>query len=326
MTNTGGFWRSAFASLLSLGSICAQTVTDSQPSPPTITAPLPSAKPGHPATAPIGASPLITHWKQFEKVRQPDGLFAWTTDKDHEDAGIETAGSGPYLGVSALHIVYAPGNLVLKVPAGATQDQTLYSPTTRPPNGSCLEMGTNYTTQVGAATTSASVYVFDFCRSPMNFVVTIPVDSNFMAKYTKTYADAPINGQSAYSISIFTPDTTVSNQMRWYAEIWNNQLNDWEVLYTTQGIYSGDIRGWSIFETWYRAGQCSPSLPLMTAVQLRYYNASTVNWEPVADNMQGLQNSIHAGGNCFSFNVTPASYKVSEIPTLSAWQVTSTGN
>jgi hypothetical protein len=269
-----------------------------------------------------GVDPVVKNWSDFVRVRQPDLLFAWTNDKDHEDAGIETSGGGAYFGTSAVHIIYQEGDFTLTPPPGATHAQTLFAPTTRPPNGACLEMGTAYTAVPGQATT-VYLYVFDFCTSPRAFVYTKPVDATFMTYY----AGASIAGKPAYTIAIFTQDRSLNAQTKWYAQIFNYKNKMWDTLYTDQGYVSSDYRGWSIFETWYGAGQCSKSLPVLTAASLSYYNVLSSMWEPIAENMNQLQNSVHSGGNCFEDDPHgPASYVVQKLNPVNGWQVISTGN
>ena len=293
---------------------------------------------------PESPTSLPAKWTRFVKVRQPDLLKAWTTDNDHEDAGIETYGGGPFLGVDAVHTVYKDGAFQLEPPAGATEPQTLFAPTTRPPNGSCLEVGTAYTTEIGKKT-STNIYVYNFCTSeattvvkcPLQlgqeispstvtndhvgaFVVSCPVNATFM----KRYAGGSVSGIPAYQVEIYTLDTDLTGVVTWNADILNFETNKWETLFTAQGYYDSDVRGWSIFETWYHQGQCSRSIPVMSAARILYYNAQTRKWDPIADNMSQLQNSLHRGGACFNSN--PVSYKVEELTPDQAWKVTSTGD
>jgi hypothetical protein len=281
--------------------------------------PLPNTLPRAPST-PLAA--IVKEWLQFSRVRQPDHQYAWTTDRDHEDAGIETPGGGSYLGVFGVHAVYKQGTIQLTAPAGATQTQTLYAPTTRPPNGSCLEIGTAYTTEPGRPTT-AYVYVYDFCSAHGAFVRTDPIDDEFV----DTYAGARIGTVAAYTAYIYTPDRRLSEETEWLAVIRNYKLSRWELLWSTHGYFSDDRRGWSIFETWYRQGQCSKSLPVIGAAGLMFFDSASSAWEAVNANMVQLQNSLHPGGNCFGTDGQhgPPSYQLSLLPSRNAWQVSSTG-
>jgi hypothetical protein len=265
--------------------------------------------------------PVAKNWVQFVRVRQPDFQFAWTNDKDHEDAGIETKGGGAYFGVSAMHVLYKATDLGLVPPAGSTKPQVLFAPTTRPPNGSCLEIGTAYTGLPGQ-TSTAFVYVYDFCTSPRAFVSTMPVNADFMKKY----AGATVAGRSAYKVSIFTQDKSLNDSTKWLARIFNYKRGTWETIFAEHGYVRADYRGWSIFETWYAAGQCSKSLPVLAAANISYLNAISGNWEPISDNMTQLDNSLHGGGNCFQDDSHgQASYVLSKV-SQSGWQVVSTGH
>jgi hypothetical protein len=257
---------------------------------------------------------------RFIKERSP-GNLSETNDSDHEDAGVYTDGGGEYTGVLALHAIYETGRLQLALPQNATRTQTLYAATTRPPNGSCLEMGTAYETPISQPTTT-SVYVFDFCKSPPIFAVRKAVDAQFMS----TYAGGLAQGKPAYNLAIFTSDSKISASSTWTAELYNYQTKKFDIIYTSDGVYTYDPRGWSIFETWFQEGQCSESLPPLGAAGLAYLNPSTKAWEPVAPTMAGLAHVVHTGGNCFVANHGEGpSYEISVSPTFVNWTVTSTG-
>jgi hypothetical protein len=290
---------------------------------------------------PQPATPEASDWDRFRKSRQPEQLLSSTIDNDHEDAGIETAGeptsSGTkvYSGVFAVHAVYRSDAIHLAVPPAATRTQTLFAATTRPPNGSCLEVGTSYTTEVGAATTTAAVYVFDFCKPnhpdwglapfPTGGQVPMYVDASFMA----TYAGGKIHDVPAYTVHIFTKDLPLSADSVWYAQLYNYKTKNWDTLYQSKGLYDLDPRGWSIFETWFQQGQCSESLPAFGAEQLAYYNSSTGKWDAVVPQMSTLKNYVSRGGsqnnNCFTDDHTgPASYTIQAVPPgYSGWKVVS---
>lgn len=263
--------------------------------------------------------PAMSDADRFRAVRRPSQILSWTTDSDHEDAGVLTDGGGPFRGVFALHAVYAEGAVQLKLPANASRTQTLYAPTTRPANGGCLEVGTSYTTDVGDTVTHVRLYVFDFCKSPKpDFTdVSITVDSDFLS----TYAGATIQGAPAYPVAIYTNDTDLSSNSQWYAALYNYKTQQWEVKYSSQGSYSYDPRGWSIFETWYQEGQCSESLPILGADTLLYYNSSTQTWQQADHTMPGLTNYTHGGGPCFQANSgQPPSYQL-KVSGYDSWIV-----
>jgi len=302
-----------------------------------------------PAPTPAPASQPASDWDRFRKSRQREQLLSSTIDNDHEDAGIETKGEKmtsdsstsqgafgvTYTGVFAVHAVYSSDDFHLQLPPSATRTQTLFAATTRPPNGSCLEVGTSYTTDLGATTTKAAIYVYDFCKSnhsdwgiapfPVNGKEPIYVDSNFM----KTYAGAKIQSTPAYSLMIFTKDYPLSSDSTWYAQIFNYQTKQWDTLYKSTGLFDLDPRGWSIFETWFQQGQCSESLPFLGAEQLAYYNSSSGKWDPVKPDMVVLKNEVSHGGsqnnNCFTDDHTgPASYQIQAVsPEYASWRVVS---
>jgi hypothetical protein len=267
--------------------------------------------------------PTLSDSDRFRAVRQRPvqrgfGILSWTTDGDHEDAGVLTDGGGPFRGVFALHAIYAEGTVQLKLPTNATRTQTLFAPTTRPANGGCLEVGTAYTTEV-AATSRVRVYVFDFCKSPKpEFTnVSITVDSDFM----NTYAGAMIQGVPAYPVAIYTSDTELSSSTEWNAALYNYKSQQWEIKYSSRGIYADDSRGWSIFETWYQAGQCSESLPVLGADALMYYNSLTHAWQQASQAMSGLTNYVHGGGPCFQADSgEPPSYQL-KVSGFDSWIV-----
>jgi hypothetical protein len=295
------------------------------------TPPKPSVKVAQKPPAPRPAGAGMSDLERFRASRQVNQLLASTIDQDHEDAGVESAGGGPYTGVFALHSVYQIGTIQLKLPATATKTQILYAPTTRPPNGACLEVGTAYTTDITTKQTVATVYVFDFCK-PGGGDFAIPpiavagrpepilIDTNFMT----TYAGAVTHDSPAYAVAIFTTDSTVSSTSNWYAQLFNYTTKQWETKYSTQGSFPEDPRGWSIFETYFQAGLCSESLPPLGADELSFFNSATQAWERVAKQLQGLPVHISYGGthnnNCFVADQTgPASYTVAPTPPEFYW-------
>jgi hypothetical protein len=286
--------------------------------------------------APRPSAAAMSDLQRFRASRQVNHLLSSTIDQDHEDAGVESAAGGPYTGVFALHAVYQTGTIQLKLPPNATRTQILYAPTTRPPNGGCLEVGTAYVTDISTKETSTTVYVYDFCKSGGGDFAIPPiavdgqphpilVDSGFMT----TYAGGIAHNIPAYAVAILTPDSGISSTSTWYAQLFNYTTQQWETKYSTQGAFPEDPRGWSIFETYFQAGLCSESLPPLGADELSFFNSGTQKWEPVAQQMQDLPVHISYGGahnnNCFIADQTgPASYAVGPAPPVFYWwQVTS---
>src|SRR5258708_33029962 len=163
-----------FLVFLSIGQLYGQTsVTpriDNQP----LSEPPQSRSPSARAQSTSGVtSAFPPDFDRFRVSRQFDQLLSSTVAGDHEDAGVITHGeseatnksSTTYIGVYANHLVYKNGAVSLRLPPEATHDQTLFAATTRPPNGSCIEVGTAYTTSVTTHKTAAALYAFDFCLS-----------------------------------------------------------------------------------------------------------------------------------------------------------------
>jgi hypothetical protein len=263
----------------------------------------------------------------FIESRRPIGVFASTIDGDHEDAGFLTGGGGSFAGVVATHVIYTPDQFTLQFPIGAQGTQTLFAPTTRPPNGSCLEMGTSYMTTQGQPTI-VSVYVFDFCGG-LQFGKKLKVDTKFITNYTVVNSD----GHREYTLGIATNATNVGQSANWNGSLYNYATKAWDLIYSRTGIYN-DLRGWTIFETWYKKGQCSKSLPVIRASNLAYKDITSGRWVPVVQNMDHLTVNQHDGRNsdltntnCFHDDKTgPASYEFAVVVPDNSWQVTSTGH
>jgi hypothetical protein len=268
-------------------------------------------------------NPVVKYWSKFVAARRTSTQFAYTGSGDHENAGIYTEGGGAYLGVEATHTVFKNGDFNLELPPGAQGVQTLFAPTTRPPNGSCLEMGTAYTKVIGRPT-SVHVYVYDFCKSPKRFIYAAIVDDNFL----RMYAGESLNGIHAYKIRIKPDGQSLTNQTKWSAMIYDYTKRDWVTIGVSQGFVTSDRNGWSIFETWYKKGQCSRTLKKIEVVNIAYYNAITDSWEPILEKMLPLRNSLHHGGDCFMDQDADnrASYEVNELQPLHGWQVVGTGH
>jgi hypothetical protein len=265
---------------------------------------------------------VVQNWTDFIQARRASVHFAWTVAGDHENAGVFTEGGGPYLGVEAVHSVFKVGDFSLEVPAGAAGRQILYAPTTRPPNGSCLEMGTAYTTLAGQPT-SVYVYVYDSCKAPTQFIYAAPVNEKFI----QLYGGETVDGMTGYKLRIMPSSTSLSTQTEWSAQLFNFAKHEWETIAVSQGFVT-DLSGWSIFETWYQKGQCSKTLKSIKAVDISYYDALANSWKAISDEMLPLRNSVRGGGNCF-VDQDPnnqASYKVMPLPAVHGWEVTGTGH
>jgi hypothetical protein len=265
---------------------------------------------------------VAQYWTGFVDARRATVHFAWTNNGDHENAGIFTDGGGAYLGVQATHTLFNGTDFKLDVPSGAVGVQTLYAPTTRPPNGSCLEMGTAYTAIAGQPTL-VQVYAYDFCRNPTSFVFHTPVDNSFLLRYARDKVD----GNAVYKIRIIANETAVSAQTEWDGQLFNYDTQDWETKAVAKGFVT-DRSGWSIFETLYQKGQCSKTLKSIKALNIAYYDSANASWIPITEEMLPLRNSLRRGGNCFADQDANnlASYKVSELQAMHGWEVAGTGH
>jgi hypothetical protein len=298
----------------------------------------PSIKVNTAPPAPRPAARAMSDMDRFRDSRQSNQLLSSTIDTDHENAGVMTEKGGAYTGIFAVHPVYQTGTIQLKLPESATRTQILYAATSRPPNGSCLEVGTAYTTDIISKRTKVSVYVYDFCKAgggnwaippiPVDGMSPpIEVDQDFMNRYAG--AKTKNIHARAYAVVIFTPDTNITATSKWYAQIFNYSTKQWETKYSTQGSFLDDQRGWSIFETYFQTGLCSESLPDLGADELSLFNAATQKWEPISNKMPNLPVKITHGGdhnnNCFIADQTgPASYTVApDPPTFYWWHVLS---
>lgn len=307
---------------ISIRSVSAQVVpTDlpvlKLPEPPTELSP----------TSVVGQQPHPIDSVAFIDTRSVIGQFASTVVGDHEFAGYLTNGGGPYSGVIAYHLFYTEQEFTLKLPPGATHPQTLFAPTTRAPNGGCLEMGTAYVTNPGEPT-HTSVYAYDFCNGK-KFGRQIAIDKNFLKKYSASNSA----GQKYYIASIVTNAPTVGVKANWNGAFFNFLTGSWDIFFSSTGL-SDDQRGWSIFETWFQKGQCSKSLPALRAWNVQFKNLDTGLWEGATQNMSRLtvnqldgKSSDSTNTNCFNDDETgSASYNFTAINPNSAWEVRSTGN
>ena len=215
------------------------------------------------------------------------------SDSTHQDAGIvsnDTSGS-PVNGVRAFHTIYSPTAIHLEPSGGQTQ--FLYAPTTKGPNGDCLEFGTAYTDS--GSGTSANFYVFDFCAggSP-GFKVSIPIDASFMSTYTRKW-----NGLTVYN------GETIQGPGTWYALLYNYAHKRWDRVYTTSG--AGGNNAWSIFEFYFSPGPC-PMLPKFSAQDIRFYDPTQGTWNRATPtDGTGVSQTLGPPGSCFT---APTTYQI----------------
>lgn len=226
-----------------------------------------------------------------------------TSDSTHQDAGIEssdTSGS-PVDGVRAFHSVYSSTAIDLE-PSGGVM-QYLYAPTTKGPNGDCLEFGTAYTDSGGG--TNANFYVFDFCVG--GFELSIPIDANFMSTYTRER-----NGFTVYNAE------TIQGNGTWYALLYNYTRHRWECVYSTSGTAGNNA--WSLFEFYFNPGPCPP-LPEFAAQDIRFYDPSQDAWiRTTPGDGTGISQTLGPPGSCFT---APVAYNITFPDPNYTWHVTS---
>jgi hypothetical protein len=261
-----------------------------------------------PSVAVAAASAAVTAPKDFFVRRgvasgsNTEGIV--TSAFSHQDAGItsgDTSGS-PVTGVRAFHAVYDPATIDLQPSGGLVQ--YLYAPTTKGPNGDCLEFGTAYTSSGGG--TSADFYVFDFCTG--GFELSVPIDATFMSAYTRAR-----NGFTVYNAE------TIQAGSAWYALLYNYARRRWERVYATTGTAGNNA--WSLFEFYFNPGPC-PQLPTFAAQNIRFFDPTHDTWSRATpDDGVGLSQILGPPGSCFA---TPATYSITFPHPDYNWHVIST--
>ncbi|MGY0230926.1 hypothetical protein [Longispora urticae] len=114
----------------------------------------------------------------------------------------------------------------------------MYTPTMKPPGGSCIEITTAYWRYNG--TNTNEVWAWDWCGEggPKK---EVNIDAAFLAKYTTT-----VDGRPAYTVKV---ERTVVASNTWTAYLFNVQTNAWDTFYTQKGTDKSELPyGWDIFE------------------------------------------------------------------------------
>jgi hypothetical protein len=265
----------------------------------------------------------------FIAKRTDHNFYSSTVAQDHEAAGIEIRENRVYTDVMALHIVYPPSSIALEAPPYATKTQILYAPTTRPPNGSCLEVGTKYRTPPNQRTTAA-IYVYDFCGGGFVEKQEHQVDDWFLS----TYATVFRGGYFAYQVSITRTLLVGSQTPIWTAWLYNVKTGKWNKYYEQTGVHS-DKRGWTIFESYFmNGGQCPKNLPPFVAWDIKFRNQDSSRWDKALPSNDIMPTEVRDGktshgGNTHCFVDDPtglASFNFKELQNESGWRVWSTGH
>jgi hypothetical protein len=269
--------------------------------------------------------PKGTHLFVETRGADPDVLFASAIDGDHESVGINLKAGSNYFGISGWHSIYLAKDIDLALPTGGlTGIQYLYAPTARPPNGACLEVGTAYKREAGKPT-QVFLYAFDFCSDEHQFVRWLP----FGDEEAKTLTRTSDVGGLMYLFEIHSNTPVLGGGTVWTANLFDFKANVWKHLAQSTGI-SSDLRGWSIFETYYQAGQCSKSLPLLFSRNIQLFDGARLSWvaaQPTPGPLYRIYDSTSQAAHCFHNDATgAASYLFSLDSKQGSWQVSSTGH
>lgn len=206
------------------------------------------------------------------------------------------------IGIYTNHTAYLPTSVTLRAPINNNSFDLLYAPTTKPPDGGCLETGTDYWVYRDG---SGNVYppastlrIYSFCGASANsFVVAKNIDSTFFSNYVRYFSN------SESKTAMYTMEVKILSDGLWHALIYNYSLGVWEDLYQVGGrnTYYGGI-GWSLFETHYDGGNdlCS-KMPTISSDGLRLQSA---------DHTWALNTTANGGsngyyGNCINTGVSP---------------------
>ncbi|WP_051367044.1 hypothetical protein [Hamadaea tsunoensis] len=110
----------------------------------------------------------------------------------------------------------------------------LYTPTMKPPHGSCIEVVTVHTR------TYAQVWAWDWCGSVAP-AVTMTINSTFLAKYGTT-----VNGRPSYTVRVQQTNAAANT---WTATLYNYSTKAWDTMFTSSGSdQSGWAQGWDMYE------------------------------------------------------------------------------
>jgi hypothetical protein len=249
-----------------------------------------------------------THGRTPQSIVQED---------DHSDVGVTFSGGNRYTGIYSIHSVYTPNEqLNMTFPAGQSGQELLYSPTTKMPDGGCLENGTYYLS-VDPAQTFAGFYIFDFCGTG-GFAYFHDIDAAFHRAYVRNLNDVP-----SYVVQELADRRVLTANTVWTTYLYNFASSRWDAVFREAGR-TGGLAGWSIFESYYLPGQC-PSLPTMQARQIQLYDPQR-GWIHVTASMPDTSVDTGGGGTLDCFNLAPVSYKFTFVKSNWWWRVSSTGN
>ncbi|MFI9723035.1 carbohydrate-binding protein [Streptomyces sp. NPDC052396] len=153
-------------------------------------------------------------------------------------------------------------------------DNFTYAPTTKAQN-SCMEVVTAYWNS------GDEIWAWDWCSSPGGPARTLPVDSDFLAKYT-----TQSGGHPAYTVQLVRDDASANT---WSSYLYNYRTAGWDLLFRQSGAdQSGLDHGWDMFEiyagvdpatgTGYYCTEARNTVFDSSAIQL-HHNGS---WQPAS--------------------------------------------
>jgi hypothetical protein len=201
------------------------------------------------------------------------------------------AGTGIYVGEDA------QTNLV--IPASATADQTLYTPTHQAPGGACVETVTVHHRLRGASTTSHAHGFWDWCRASPGWGLYESMTSAWKSAYVRSYSMWGEPAEEMYFTEVYKTSGNC-----WVGQLYNFNTGRWETKLTSCGTTKTGFgtTGWTMWESWYLQG--CPALPRIKAsgIQVR----KSTGWTSLApaDTTQlgPYAGSCHASG-AYSFFV-----------------------
>lgn len=195
---------------------------------------------------------------------------------------------------------------------------TVNAPTSHGPNGNCIETVTNYYNGFGTPGTSVGqIQFYDFCANGGQgaFVGAIPIDTDFIRDYVRTYAD-DARGLPRYVSAVIHS----AGDGRWHAYLYNASLMAYVDYYDSPSGASTTVlgaEGWSIFETHYNGGPCS-TLPDVSVAGLKI--RTPAGWQP----LDQAAVSSYMWGTCFTPPLSDPYYlPVFDISPAVAWTVAS---
>jgi len=227
------------------------------------------------------------HWpfeRSGSQLRSPDAIV--NQYDTGGQSGITIPGGNGYTGIYANNTAYQPAQISLQ-PGNDPNNpfNTLYAPTTKGSDGSCLENGTDYWRYMGNSV-AAAFRVYTFCNTP-GFVVSKSINSTFTKAYVRYFG----NGASPQ----YTTEIALLSDGLWHALIFNYTTNAYEDLYSTSGSNNYNLGGgWSIFETHYATGPCS-SPPPIVSLNIEVQSATGL-WAPISP---ANSDSTYNFGTCF---------------------------